>query len=118
MNGSVKVVVGVMLVVLAGCVAPQKQLSREEWRALTTRHYDGVTADAVLDTGEKLFRLSDGDDYRVSYTDDSLQANRLWSVYLVLVAAMGTDNWTVKATPDAAGVRVTMQVSTQAGSAP
>lgn len=114
-----KIIIGFFLVLvmgLLGCAASHPPLSRAEWVTLTTRHYDGVSVDQALNAAEKLFRLADGDDFQISYDDDSLYAYRKWSVYLVLAATMGTDSWLVRARPDGDGVIVTIHVSSQSGS--
>lgn len=105
-------IVVLSLVVMAGCVT-RPQMNREEWLATTSRTYQGVTKDQVLIAGEKLFRLADGDDFLIVHTDDGLYATRIWSVYLVLAAAMGTDYWTIKTAHVDGGIRASVQVNSQ-----
>lgn len=100
---------------LVGCATTQPQLTRDEWKKITTREYASVTADEVLNAAEKVFRLADGDDFVVAHQDRSMVASRRWTVYLVLSAAMGTDYWRVD-TVDADGkMRASAFVSTDMG---
>lgn len=99
--------------VIAGCATQHPPMTREEWLNTTTRYYEGKTKDEVLNAAEKLFTLSDGDDYKFQHTDDALYASRQWTVYLVLAAASGTDNWVVTAKETDKGVKTTVRVATQ-----
>lgn len=80
---------------LGGC-ATQRQMTREEWIQVTQREYKATQGDA-LKAAEKVFRLSDGDDYDIAYTDDEIKAQRAWIAYFVFGAAVGTDYWSLKA---------------------
>lgn len=98
---------------LGGCAVQHQPQSREEWINTTTRNYIGMGKEQVLTATEKLFRLADGDDFKLTYTDDTVQATRSWTVYLVIAAAMGTDYWTIRANQTGDTVKVTAQVNTQ-----
>jgi len=102
-----------LLATLSGCAAKRPQQTREEWINTTTRTYQGVTKDQALAAAEKLFRLADGDDFVITYTDDGIQATRPWSMYMVISAMSGTDYWTVRATQAGNAVRVAAQVNMQ-----
>jgi hypothetical protein len=107
---------GLVALFAMGCATTRPQLSREEWLAVTSRTYDGVTKEQVLEAAERLFRLADGDDFVISHTEEGLYATRNWLVYLILAGAMGTDYWQLKAVPTPTGVNVTVYATTQAGS--
>ncbi len=111
-------------VILMGC-AETKYLTREESLKLrneqieaTTKTYDAVTKEDVLIAVDKLFRLADGDDFQITHTENSIFGKRRWTIYLVLAASMGVDNWIVSA-EDEKGlktVKVTVRVQTSASS--
>lgn len=89
------------ILILTGC-APQKYLTREESLALrnkqiedTTRIYSGVSKEDVLIAVDSLFRLADGNDFKITHTENSVIGERHWSVYLVLAASFGQDRWIV-----------------------
>jgi hypothetical protein len=84
----------------AGC-AQVPQLSREQQLAATTRTYSGVTKEQLIDAARRVLILADEDDVRFADNPDGFSATRRWSVYLVLAATVGTDNWvfSVRETP-------------------
>lgn len=102
-----------LLAMIAGCATTRPQLSREEWLAVSSRNYEGVTKDQVISAAERLFRLADGDDFRIVHTEDGIYSTRNWLVYLVIAAATGIDYWQVKVTPAANSVKAVVQVNTQ-----
>ncbi|WP_427183621.1 hypothetical protein ACL598_17530 [Bordetella bronchialis] len=110
-----RLIIVMLLGALAGC-ATQKQLTREEYLQTTQRTFQGKSAEDVYHAAEKLFRLADGDDFTFAYTDTSMTASRRWSIYLVLTAAFGTDTWLIQTKDVPGGVKVSVQVSTVAGS--
>lgn len=82
----------------AGCAA-QKVMTPEEIAAererqlkMITRVYPDKKAEDVILAADRVFRLAD-DDYTVSHSPTGLHAQRNWMVYMVITAAMGTDNW-------------------------
>lgn len=97
---------------LAGC-ATQRQMTREEWKQVSQREYK-ATADDAFKAVEKVFKLSDGDDFEVAYTEEEIKAQRRWISYFVFGAAVGTDYWSVKAKERSPGmVIVSVSASTQ-----
>jgi hypothetical protein len=86
---------------------------RNEQIATTTRIYSGVTKNDVLVAADKLFRLADGNDFDIFHAENSVTANRRWSVYLVLAAAFGTDRWIVLADEIDNKIKVTVRVNTE-----
>lgn len=70
-------------------------MSAEEREAVQTRHYPGRSRQQVLDAAVRLWRLSDGDDYRIEATGDGLVASRKWSSFAQMVTFAGTDTWTL-----------------------
>lgn len=103
-----------LIVMVIGCATtPRPQLSREQWLAVYSRHYTGVTKEQVISAAERLFQLADGNDFTIIHTEDGVYATRNWSIYLILAAAMGTDYWQLKVTPDGDGVKATVQVNSQ-----
>lgn len=102
--------VAVLVLSLAACALPPKpQLTRAQWLEITTRYYDDVSVDDVLNAAEKLFRLADEKDFQFSHSDNELYAFRSWSAYMVIAASMGTDQWQVTAVPTGGRVRVSLR---------
>lgn len=102
--------------VIAGCATQHPPMTREEWLNTTTRYYEGKTKDEVLNAAEKLFTLSDGDDYTFQHTDDALYASRQWTMYFVIGFAQGNDNWVVSAKETDKGVKATVRAAIQSSS--
>ena len=99
---------------LSGCATSKHQeLTREEWLATTTRTYEGIDREKIIKAAERLFRLADGDDFRIAHYEEGLYATRNWSVYVVLAATFGTDYWKLSVTPDKKNVRASIQINTQ-----
>ena len=109
-----KFAVALVAAVLAGCATTRPQLTRDEWLATTSRTYEGVSKEQVIGAAERLFRLADGDDFNIAHNDDGIYASRNWTAYVVIAAAMGIDYWQLSVTPAGAGVKVRVQVNTQA----
>lgn len=112
----------VLLVILA-CIAAtgcaQKRLTPQEIEAererqikMVTRVYDGKTPKDVLLAADNLFRLDDHD-YQLAHSENSLQAQRNWFIYVILAAASGVDTWIIQATPVDGGTKVVAQCATQ-----
>lgn len=102
-----------ILIALAGCAAPPKQITRNEWLNATTRTYSGVSKEQALAASEKLLRLADGDDFNIQHTESGINATRAWIAYAVIVGVNGTDYWDIRADQIGDGVKVSVQVSTQ-----
>lgn len=98
---------------ISGC-ATQQSLTRDEYLKTTQRVYSDRSPDQVFTAAEKLFRLADGDDFKFAWTDDSMTASRPWSIYLVLAASFGVDNWLVQTKQEADGTHVRVGVTTSA----
>lgn len=101
--------------ILAGCATSGPPMSREEYLATTQRVYEGKTPDETLNAAEQLFRLADGDDFTFHHNDDALLAHRNWSIYIVLAATFGSDQWLIKAQEVDGGTKVSAQVGTSSG---
>lgn len=99
---------------VAGC-ATHPQMTRDEYLQTTQREYEGKSADDVLRAAEQLFVLADGDDFTFHHADDALSASRPWTVYLVLAASMGSDNWLIQTKEIPGGVKASAKVATSMG---
>ena len=86
--------------------------ARDEKIAATTRIYENVKAEDVLIAADKIFRLCDGSDFQISHTENAVTGSRQWSIYLVLNAVFGVDNWIVTADQIDDNVKVTLFVCT------
>lgn len=106
----------VMVLMLAGCAVQPPQMTRDEYLQVTQRTYEGKTPDDIYRAAEKLFVLSDGQDFKFFHTEDSMVASRPWSVYLVLAASMGVDTWTIRAREVDSGTKVSAALNTSMGS--
>lgn len=93
--------ISLILLLFIGCTS-QKYLTREESLALrnkqiedTTRIYSDVSKDDVLIAVDSIFRLADGNDFKITHTENAIIGERQWLVYLVFAAAFGQDRWIV-----------------------
>ena len=78
---------------LTGCVTPRPPMSEAELEQVLTRDYPGRTAQDVLAAATRLWRLADGDDFRIKPGDNSLVAERDWVFYSQMVRIVGDDSW-------------------------
>lgn len=63
---------------LSGCATSKHQeLTREEWLATTTRTYEGIDREKIIKAAERLFRLADGDDFRIAHYEEGLICPRI-----------------------------------------
>ncbi|WP_413612881.1 hypothetical protein [Bdellovibrio sp. HCB-110] len=108
------ILMGVLTVLTASC-AHQKQLSRDEWLALTQRNYSGVTKETLIAKAEEVLRLADGDDFKFHHSENGFTASRNWLVYIVIGAASGTDVWNFQVEPTTDSWKVKVSVSTTSG---
>jgi len=108
---------GVLLIAIvagiSGCAVQRQPMGRDEWVATTTRAYDGITKERVLQAAERLLRLADGNDFVIAYSDDGFSATRNWLMYAVITAASGTDFWQVTASTVGATTSVSVRVNLQ-----
>ena len=110
-------IAAVLLFILGGCSTQPQQLTREEFLKVARRDYPGITPEQLYAAAEKLFRLSDGDDYSFTYTQATMTAQRRWSFYFVLAAGFGTDLWKLSATDKEGGAEASVDVSSTASQA-
>jgi hypothetical protein len=80
---------------LTGCVTPRAPLSDAELEQVLTRAYSGRSAQEVMAAATRLWRLADGDDFRIKPGDNSLIAERDWVFYSQMVRIVGDDTWTL-----------------------
>ena len=90
----------------------QAATERERQIRMTTRTYEGKSPKDILLAADRIFRLDDSD-YQIKHSEDSLQAQRNWFVYMVIAAASGVDTWIIQATPTENGTKVVAQCATQ-----
>jgi len=86
----------------------------DEKIAATTRIFENVKAEDVLIAVDKIFRLCDGSDFKLNHTESAVTGSRRWSIYLVLNAVFGVDNWIVTADQIDDNVKVTVLVNSSA----
>jgi len=86
-------------------------MSREEWLQATQRTY-GTTQENVIKATEKIFRLADGDDFKVAHHENGLTATRPWIVYMVFTGATGTDYWSLNVKDNNGKTKASIAVST------
>lgn len=109
-------ILGALLCALAGCgstgtYAPQ--LSRDEQLRMMSREYSGKTPEEVMTAAEKLFRLSDPEDYVFAYPDErSMVATRGYVMFMVIAAVSGHDIWSLSVEPMEAGAKLRVQAAT------
>jgi len=86
----------------------------DERIAATTRIFENVKGENVLIAVDKIFRLCDGSDFKLNHTKSAVTGSRRWSIYLVLNAVFGVDNWIVTADQIDDNVKVTVLVNSSA----
>lgn len=97
--------------VLTGC-ATRQTMGRDEFINTTTRSYSNVSEREFYNAAERLFRLSDEDDYEFAYPGEhAMVAQRDWLIYVVLAFAQGTHTWQIETEPTENGVNATAYVS-------
>lgn len=99
------------IAVMTGCATPRAPLSAAELERLITREYPGKTAQQVLDAAVRLWRLSDGDDYRITTTAAGLTAERSWTTHSQMIRFAGTDTWTFDATESSGTTTARMTIT-------
>lgn len=108
-------VVVIFSVLLSGCITAPKQMTRDQFLQTTQRVYPGVDKERILKNAEEIFRLSDGSDYSLSYTEKGLQAIRRYQVYLVLNVLSGNFVWNVDTEDTPAGTLVKISAEGRSG---
>lgn len=93
---------------LGACAHQQRELTRDEYLAMTTKSYPGVSQKKLMDTAEQILRYADGSDFKLHHKKNGFLATRDWGVYLVLAAARGTDYWDI----EFSGNKVSLSIST------
>lgn len=106
---------GLTSLVVAGCAARHAPLTRDEWLAVATRNYPGISESEFYAAAERVFRHADGDDFTITYTDHRMFAARRWTMYAIFAAASGTDLWVLDTTPETTGVHGSVSISRQSG---
>ncbi len=98
---------------LAGCTTARPSMSDAELERVLTRDYPGRSAQDVLAAATRLWRLADGDDFRITPGDGSVAAERQWVFHSQMVRITGTDNWTLTATESGGVTKARMSLVTQ-----
>jgi hypothetical protein len=92
--------IGVAVIFLfAGCAA-RKQLSyeeyldvKEEYDRARTHLFADTTKKSVIKATARVFELSDGSDFHMSYHEDAIAAYRDWNMYLVFGSVFAHEYW-------------------------
>jgi len=102
---------------ISSCAVQPKLVSRADWISATTRDYENVTKDEVLESADYLLRLVDGNDFSIAHQTDSLQARRQWVSYVLIFGGFGTDYWDIRASEVNGKIKTSVIVSTQSQTA-
>ncbi|MDP2868937.1 hypothetical protein [Methyloversatilis sp.] len=76
-------------------MTPRPPMSEAELEQVLTRDYPGRSAQDVLAAATRLWRLADGDDFRIKPGNGSLVAERDWVFFSQMVRIVGDDTWTL-----------------------
>lgn len=101
-------------VILSGCAVTSSGLTGDQLYELTHRTYEGVSKDQVLSAAQKLLRLADGDDFKITRTEYDVSATRNW-VNLLSFINQGTDYWKIDVIEESGEVMIAVNVYTEAG---
>jgi len=85
----------IMVIGLGGC-ATKPKMSEEEMKAATTRTYEGVSSEQVMQASEKLLKLVDESRFKFNRDDKQLTATRSGQVFTNIGKADVTAVWLVK----------------------
>lgn len=105
MNRKPLIFVAVCLITatVVGCAKRGPTQTREEFLAMASRSYEGVSREQALAAAEKVLVLADGEDFKFQHKPEGFLAARRWFVYMILAAARGTDVWEIRAEDQADG---------------
>ncbi len=92
---------------VAACATPPRELTRDEYLAMTTRSYKGVSQKKLMDTAEQVLRLADSSDFKLHHKKNGFLATRQFVGFYVIAAVNGTDYWDI----DVSGSQMTLAVS-------
>jgi len=85
----------IMVIGLGGC-ATKPKISEEEMKAATTRTYEGVSSEQVMQAAEKLLKLVDEARFKFNRDDKQLTATRSGELFTNIGKANVTAVWLVK----------------------
>jgi len=85
----------ILFIGLGGC-ATKPKVSEEEMKAATTRTYEGVSSEQVMQAAEKLLKLVDESRFKFNRDDKQLTATRSGQVFTNIGKADVTAVWLVK----------------------
>ena len=94
----------------AGCAAPARMHTPQQWQENTSRRFPGKSVEEVLQAGEEVLRLADGKDIQFVRQDARLLASRRWGKNLVVAAGFGVWNFDLAAVPDGGGCVATLKI--------
>ena len=95
---------------LAGCASTPGPMSDQRREVVASRVYPDATVSEALDAVERLLRLADGDDFRITRRGGAVEAERDWTSWYFVGGSSGTDRWRVGASDVDGGVAVTAEV--------
>lgn len=104
------VVLAFLLSVLAGCVTTENW-TREQAEAVTTRNFEGVSKEQVIEAAELALRKSDPEDFRFTYHDDGFLAQRKTFIFLLVSASNTTWNFAFVADERGGSVHTRLNIS-------
>ncbi len=110
----------VCLFILGGCATKQpmsfEQMTNAlaENQAAATRNYSGKTPKEVMMASQKvLFLLDPTNDMKFDVSENKIYAKRMWLIYVVLMSAIGLDQYNVSVSKTATGTQATLAYSSE-----
>ena len=115
-----KIVIIFLAICLVGCATQQpmtfEQMSNalKENKISATRTYQGKTPEQVMVALQKvLFLLDPNNDMKFDVSENKIYAKRSWLIYVVLMSALGLDQYNVTVEKTATGTQATLAYSSE-----
>jgi hypothetical protein len=98
------------ILVLSGCMRPERTTSHADWLKEATRTWHGETKARVIAAAEAVLKHSDPKDFTFEYSKSGFSARRRFFIYAVIATAEGEDRWTFAASDNSEGASASVRI--------